>query len=257
MTIKGKVHCFFEQSGTFKNEFIKLGIPAEDYDIQNNFGETDHVIDLFAEIESAYEGGASMFDSIKKNDLIIAFFPCIYFCEKSQWHFSYSCNNYRKLNNAQKLEKILEREKNRHYFYSTLLKFVGICETRQLRMIFENPYTQPHYLTNNFVVPPAVVDMDRSKHGDFRKKPTQYFYFNCKPTYGETHQQTPSELIKTHDDLRSGIHAGGCSEERSLISPDYARNFICDFILGKCQPDVGEPFLFDEATINKAIGGVA
>ena len=23
----------FEQSGTFKNEFIKLGIPAEDYDI--------------------------------------------------------------------------------------------------------------------------------------------------------------------------------------------------------------------------------
>ena len=50
MTINGKVHCFFEQSGTFKNEFIKLGIPAEDYDIQNNFGETDHVIDLFAEI---------------------------------------------------------------------------------------------------------------------------------------------------------------------------------------------------------------
>lgn len=57
MEIKGKVHCFFEQSGTFKREFIKLGIPAEDYDIQNNFGETDHVIDLFAEIEKAYEGG--------------------------------------------------------------------------------------------------------------------------------------------------------------------------------------------------------
>ena len=50
-----KVHCFFEQSGTFKNEFIKLGIPAEDYDIQNNFNQTDHVIDLFAEIEKAYE----------------------------------------------------------------------------------------------------------------------------------------------------------------------------------------------------------
>ena len=47
----------FEQSGTFKNEFIKLGIPAEDYDIQNNFGQTDHVIDLFQEIESAYSGG--------------------------------------------------------------------------------------------------------------------------------------------------------------------------------------------------------
>ena len=54
MEIKGKVHCFFEQSGTFKNEFIKLGIPAEDYDIQNNFGETDNVIDLFSEIDKEY-----------------------------------------------------------------------------------------------------------------------------------------------------------------------------------------------------------
>lgn len=49
MTIN-KVHCLFEQSGTFKNEFIKLGIPAEDYDIQNEFEQTDHVIDLFSEI---------------------------------------------------------------------------------------------------------------------------------------------------------------------------------------------------------------
>lgn len=45
-----KVHCLFEQSGTFKNEFIKFGIPAEDYDIQNEFGQTDNVVDLFAEI---------------------------------------------------------------------------------------------------------------------------------------------------------------------------------------------------------------
>ena len=43
MEIKGKVHCFFEQSGTFKNEFIKLGIHAEDYDIQNNFRQTDSI----------------------------------------------------------------------------------------------------------------------------------------------------------------------------------------------------------------------
>lgn len=45
-----KVHCLFEQSGTFKNEFKKLGIDADDYDILNDFGETDHIIDLFAEI---------------------------------------------------------------------------------------------------------------------------------------------------------------------------------------------------------------
>lgn len=64
MKINGKVHCFFEQSGTFKNEFIKLGIPAEDYDIQNNFGETDHQGDLFKAIEDAYDGKPSLFDNI-------------------------------------------------------------------------------------------------------------------------------------------------------------------------------------------------
>lgn len=61
MEIKGKVHCLFEQSGTFKSEFKKLGIPAEDYDIQNNFGQTDHVIDLFAEIEKSYMGGDNQY----------------------------------------------------------------------------------------------------------------------------------------------------------------------------------------------------
>lgn len=60
-----KAHCFFEQSGTFKNEFIKLGIPAEDYDIRNNFGQTDNVTDLFAEIENAYDGKSSLFDTIR------------------------------------------------------------------------------------------------------------------------------------------------------------------------------------------------
>ena len=44
------VHCLFEQSGTFKNEFRKLGYEAYDYDIQNSFGQTDYVIDLFSEI---------------------------------------------------------------------------------------------------------------------------------------------------------------------------------------------------------------
>ena len=50
-------HCLFEQSGTFKNEFKKLGIKAYDYDILNDYGETDFQIDLYTEIENAYVGG--------------------------------------------------------------------------------------------------------------------------------------------------------------------------------------------------------
>ena len=49
-------HCLFEQSGTFKNEFKKLGYEAYDYDIQNEFGETDYVIDLFEEIRGGMTG---------------------------------------------------------------------------------------------------------------------------------------------------------------------------------------------------------
>lgn len=44
-------HCLFEQSGTFKRQFKALGVEAYDYDMQNEFGETDHQIDLYAEIE--------------------------------------------------------------------------------------------------------------------------------------------------------------------------------------------------------------
>lgn len=65
MEISGKVWCLFEQSGTFKNQFKLLGYDAVDVDIQNNFGETDYQIDLFKEIEDAYDGKPSLFDSIR------------------------------------------------------------------------------------------------------------------------------------------------------------------------------------------------
>lgn len=78
-----KVHCLFEQSGTFKNAFKKYGIEAYDYDIQNEFDETDYVTDLFKEIEGGYQGKPSLFDKIGPDDLIFAFFPCTYFQTKA------------------------------------------------------------------------------------------------------------------------------------------------------------------------------
>lgn len=84
MVVK-KVHCFFEQSGTFKNEFRKLGIEAEDYDIQNDFGQTDHVIDLFKEIEKAYSNFPSIFDRIEKDELIFAFSHVYIFVHIVRW----------------------------------------------------------------------------------------------------------------------------------------------------------------------------
>lgn len=49
-------HCFFEQSGTFKNEAKKLGYESYDYDLLDDYGQTDYQIDLFNEIDVAYGG---------------------------------------------------------------------------------------------------------------------------------------------------------------------------------------------------------
>ena len=234
MNIKGKVHCFFEQSGTFKNEFKKLGIDAEDYDIQNNFGETDHIMDLFSEIDSAYEGGIeTVFDTISRDDLVIAFYPCIYFCAMSQVAFSLTHRNYRKLDFQERIKKVLERSKHRSEFYDRLIKFIAVCEKRKIRLIIENPWNEQTYLKANFLKRPDIVDNNRMTRGDYFVKPTAYWFWNCKPTFGNTYQNDKEKKIIMK--ARSSGEAGLCSKDRSMISPDYARNFICDFILGKTQ----------------------
>ena len=241
MEIKGKVHLFFEQSGTFKNEFKKLGYDAYDYDIQNNFGETDYDDDLFKAIDDAYDGKPSLFDRMTQDDLIIAFYPCIYFCATSQMSFYLECVNYRCLTDEQKIEQILKRSDNRKEFFDRLIKFVAVCLRKNIRMVLENPWSEQTYLKANFLKAPDVVDMNRMERGDYFKKPTAYWFWNCEPTNLKTIQYDKKQ--KTIMNSRGGGMAGLCSEERSMISPDYARNFICDFILGKKQ-DIGQLNLF-------------
>lgn len=241
MEITGKIHCFFEQSGTFKNEFKKLGYDAYDYDIQNNFGETDYQIDLFAEIESAYDCKPSIYDEIGGGDLVMAFFPCIYFCATSQMAFSWGCTNYRKLNIKEKTEKILERSAKREEFFKLAIKMLAMAEERGIRLIMENPWSEQTFLKANFVLPPTIVDMNRTLRGDYYVKPTAYWFINCEPTKGFSYQKDKEQ--KSIMKSRGSNNAGVCSEERSMISPDYARNFICDFILGK-QQDTTIPTLF-------------
>ena len=242
MEIKGKVHCFFEQSGTFKRKFIKLGIPAEDYDIQNNFGETDHQIDLFAEIERAYEGGASIFDEITEDDLVMAFFPCIYFSQQNTTFFDGTNLNYKNKGTKRIADEIIERSRCRQHFYEVALKMFTACDIRGIKLIVENPQYGLHYLHANFPYKPKIIDNNRQLRGDYFKKPTQYWFVNCEPTYGRSYQNLQE---KKWINKISGHHGSMCDEERSLISPDYARNFICDFIIGKVHAGISELSLFD------------
>ena len=125
-------------------------------------------------------------------------------------------------------------------------------------MLFENPWTTDTFLRSNFLKNPNIVDNNRMLRGDYFVKPTAYWFLNCVPTCGQTFQPTPKEKLKIQSggsggtkkakynkelEAKGSTKSGLCSEERSMISPDYARNFICDFILGKKQ-DIGQLSLF-------------
>ena len=242
MEIKGKIHCMFEQSGTFKNEFKKLGYEAYDYDIQNNFDETDHVIDLFAEIENGYAGEQSIFDDITSDDLIIAFFPCIYFETIQMLDFSLMRNGTKNKPLEERICYAIDRLRKRTKLHELLYMLTSICSQRGLRLIIENPATAPNYLiTGQNFLPPTIVDKNRMERGDYFKKPTAYWFINCENTQGYSYQNDKEQ--KRINDCERSKGDGLCGGERSMISPDYARNFICDFILGKKQ-NIGQLNLF-------------
>lgn len=236
MEIKDKVWCLFEQSGTFKNEFKKLGYDAIDVDIQNNFGETDYQIDIFSEIEKAYEGGVSIFDKISKDGLIIAFFPCIYFCDAKVLSFRGVSNIFRGKSLHDIMDWNIDCSETRQYFYQTLLKLVSLVSKKGLRMVIENPWNPSGqaYLQINFIKP-TIVDKNRTLRGDNYVKPTAYWFINCKNTTGYSEQRNLKVKIVYKERGDMPKIKGRCNEARSMISPDYARNFICDFIIGKEQ----------------------
>ena len=163
----------------------------------------------------------------------MAFFPCIFFCENNQLYFTGNHSNLKRLAKKDKVDVILKRSQDRTYFYNIALKMFAICDIKGLRLIVENPYAKQHFLVENFPYKATIIDRNRAARGDYFNKPTQYWFINCEPTNGCSYQEA-----KTHKRVASGkpgAYGGLCSEDRSLISPDYARNFICDYIIGKMQ----------------------
>lgn len=229
MPMFDNVYLLFEQSGVFKNSFKEYGFNAFDVDIENQFNETDFIIDIFNEIDNAYHNSFSFFSSITENDLLFAFFPCTYFSCLSQMAFSINCINYKNLSENEALQKILERSKKREFYFEMLLKFISVIKRNNLKLILENPYSEQSYLKSNFPYKPTFIDFDRSKRGDFFKKPTAYWFFNIEKYDGLTiniNKPLPVLNIK-------GTHDEKVLSERSLISSTYAKCFIADFVLNK------------------------
>ena len=112
-----------------------------------------------------------------------------------------------------------------HELYELISMMVCVCIEKGLRIVIENPYTQPHYLTTYWCIKPTLIDRDRSLNGDYYKKPTQYWFVNCEPETNFIFE--PIENVETYvvdgkrnrDDISKKV-------ERSLMHPQYANRFI-------------------------------
>ena len=180
---------------------------------------------------------------MSSDDLIIAFFPCIHFCDAKTLYFRGQSINQKNKTLSDMMIENIQLSEERQRFYVILMKLVAVCSALNLRLIIENPYNSSGmtYLENNFIKP-TIVDRNRTLRGDYYIKPTAFWFINCTNTDGFSYQN--DKKIKTIMNSKKSARAGLCSEERSLISPDYARNFICDFVIGKEQKQLIQGSLF-------------
>ena len=230
-------HCVFEQSGTFKNEFKKLGIEAYDYDILNEYGQTDYQLDLFAEIRGGYEGKPSVFDRINPDDIILAFFPCIRFENQVMLMFRGQQKQIKDWSYRQKMVYDMQLLDETKTNYDLVNMMFIICIDRGLKLIMENPYSEEHFLRRYWCYPPAIIDKDRRDNGDYYKKPTQYWFLNCEPQNNFLFEAIEYNAVDCKDAIRmmSKEHyqdfANTKKEARSMIHPFYANRFIRQQIL--------------------------
>ena len=158
--------------------------------------------------------------------MILAFFPCTFFeCQSQLW---FAGNNYAqaKWSDEEKCKCAMERHNNLNEMYEVLNKLTCICLSRNLKMMIENPYNQPHYLTTYWCIKPKLIDKDRTRNGDYYTKPTQYWFINFEPKQNivfEALDYVPKQNITDINKNRA--------RTRSMIHPQYANRFIRQYLI--------------------------
>ena len=134
-------------------------------------------------------------------------------------------------NTEKKLEYSITLQNELTELYVLLCKMVIVAIRKGLKLIIENPYTQPHYLTTYWCIQPTFVDKDRTKNGDYYKKPTQYWFVNFEPKNNLVFEAI--DYLKTKIIAKSRVNDDGLSvkTQRSMIHPQYADRFIRQYIL--------------------------
>lgn len=155
----------------------------------------------------------------------MAFFPCTQFeTQKTLW---FRGENYgqKDWSEQQNLEYAMQLHETLHEYYKLISKLVLIAIKRGWHMVIENPYSEDHYLKRYFPIKAKLIDKDRTRDGDYFKKPTQYWFVGFEPKCNLVLE--PLEQVKR----RTVVSLGSNSKERSEIHPQYARRFIKQYIL--------------------------
>lgn len=163
----------------------------------------------------------------------MAFFPCIYFEVQQQLIYTLQHKSMAAWPLREKVSKAIERTHRRAEFHELLYQLYTVASERGLRLVIENPANGFITSGQNFV-PPTFIDTDRTRRGDLFVKPTAWWFVNCEPTHGLT-EHRPTKT-KTIEGCGGGKDAGLCCMARSVISPEYARAFICDNLLALRVP---------------------
>lgn len=158
------------------------------------------------------------------DDVILAFFPCTRFEQQVLLWFRGENYGQKGWSDIQKLEKDIELHEELNLNYSLITKLAIVILRKGLKMVFENPYSDQHYLTKYWCIKPKVIDKDRAKDGDYYKKPTQYWFFGCEPKENIVFE--PIEYIPTKTIVNEHNKAA-----RSEIHPQYAERFIKKYII--------------------------
>lgn len=160
----------------------------------------------------------------------MAFFPCTYFEVQSQLWFSGNCWSQKPWTDKQKCEYDIKRHTELNEFYVLLNKLACICIDKKLRLVIENPYTQPHYLTVYWCMKPQIIDKDRTENGDYYSKPTQYWFIGFEPKNNLVFEALDYVERKRINFVKkeNGVSV---KTQRSMIHPQYASRFIRQYIL--------------------------
>lgn len=215
------VWCLFEQSGTFAGEFRERGKTAFDVDIENRFGKTDIVEDLFASLCYANDPADSVLNKIRKDDFIMAFFPCTYFTDQSQLVSRGDGYGMKDWSIVEKISRSQQEMQKRARYYQAFCNLFEHVLDVGCKMVVESPYGKCNFLGQYFPIRPAVVMPDRRVFGDAYKKPTQFFFLNCRPA-SKLSQTVAADIKKNPAEDSHGF-------DGSIISPLFAKMFVQNY----------------------------